>query len=423
MKTIVIRLLVIVLLPSVILLSCSRDSTPSVLVPAIPESVGFSSQRLERIDRLVNRYIEEEKIQGATALIARKGKIVYHKGFGMKNIEENQMMEADDIFRIASMTKALTSVAVMMLYEEGYFLLDDPVSRYIPEFKDMEVLVTLNEDTTYVSRPAKGEITIRHLLTHTSGLCYPIFSPDVEPLFTKHGVIDGLTPDPIVLADVMKTLGSLPLMFDPGEQYRYGLSTDLLGYMVELLSGKSLNEFLNERLFDPLGMEDTYFYLPQDKYDRLVPVYSNTDEGLKISDIEDYNYPNAGSTYFSGGGGLSSTVLDYARFMQMMINGGSYDGHQFLSRKTIDLMTMNQVGDLWGDGAFGLGFSIVTDKTNHQILGSAGNYSWGGYFSTSYWMDPREELIGLFYCQVQPMLYGEIHQKFQVLTYQALIEE
>ena len=190
MKTIVIRFLVIVLLPSAILLSCSTDSTPAVLTPAAPELVGFSSERLDRIDRLVTQYIEEQKIPGATALIARKGKIVYHKGFGLKNIEENAMMEADDIFRIASMTKALTSVAVMMLYEEGYFLLDDPVSRYIPEFKDMEVLVKLNEDTTYVSRPANGLMTIRHLLTHTSGLCYPIFSPEVEPLFTKHGIIE-----------------------------------------------------------------------------------------------------------------------------------------------------------------------------------------------------------------------------------------
>jgi CubicO group peptidase (beta-lactamase class C family) len=221
----------------------------------------------------------------------------------------------------------------------------------------------------------------------------------------------------------MKTLGSLPLMFDPGNQWRYGLNTDLLGYLVEVISGMNLNEFLSERLFGPLGMDDTYFYLPEDKYERLVPVYENTAEGLKLSDQPDNAYPIEGSTYFSGGGGVSSTVLDYAKFMQMMINGGSYNGHQILSRKTIDLMTMNQVGDLWGDGAFGLGFSIVTDKTNHQILSSVGNYSWSGYFSTSYWMDPREDLIGLFYCQMQPMWHGEIHQKFQVLAYQALVGE
>jgi CubicO group peptidase (beta-lactamase class C family) len=236
-------------------------------------------------------------------------------------------------------------------------------------------------------------------------------------------VIDGLTCDPIILADIMKTLGSLPLMFDPGTQYRYGLNTDLLGYLVEVISGMSLNEFLTERLLGPLGMEDTYFYLPEEKHGRLVPVYANTDEGLMVSDMEEYNYPIEGSTYFSGGGGLSSTILDYARFMQMMINGGSYNGHQFLSRKTIDLMTTDQVGDLWGDADMGLGFSIVTDKTDHLTLSSAGNYSWGGYFSTSYWMDPEEELIGLFYCQMQPMWYGEIHDKFQVLTYQALVGE
>jgi CubicO group peptidase (beta-lactamase class C family) len=421
MNTIATRWLATAILPAAIFIGCSTDSTPIVLSPAKPESVGFSTERLKRIDRVVNEYIEQEKIPGATALIARKGRVVYHKGLGRSNIEENKMMEADDIFRIASMTKALTSVAVMMLYEEGHFLLDDPISDFIPEFKDPEVLVKLNEDLTYDSRPAKGEVTIRQLLTHTSGLCYPIFSPDVAALFRKHGIVDAWTRDNLILGDVMKALGPLPLMFDPGEKYRYGLNTDVLGYLVEVISGMSLDEFFSRRLFEPLGMKDAHFYLPEEKHDRLVPVYANTDDGLQLNDSILYDVPLMKGTYFSGGGGISCTILDYARFMQMMINGGSYNGHQILSRKTVDLMTMDQVGDLWDDADLGLGFSIVTEKNNHRILGSVGNYSWGGYFSTSYWMDPEEELIGLFFCQMHPMHHGEIHQKFHVLTYQALV--
>lgn len=410
-------------LPVLLLAACTADNPAPVLVPANPASAGFSSGRLDRIDSVVSGYIDDGKIPGATALIARNGRIVYDKAFGWKDMENGEKMERDDIFRIASQTKALTSVAVMMLYEEGKFLLDDPISKYIPEFAHPRVLVKLNDDTTYTARPAKREITIRDLLTHTSGICYPMFNPDVEPLFRKYGIVDGFVPGPLVLGDVMKKLGFLPLLHDPGEKWTYGLSTDLLGYFVEVISGMPFDEFLKKRLFEPLGMKDACFYLPEEKYDRLVPVYANTGEGLKRSDVALYDYPVKGSTYFSGGAGVSCTIMDYARFMQMMINGGSYNGHQFLSRKTIDLMTTNQAGDLFGDAGMGLGFRLETEKTHRQILGSVGNFSWGGYFSTSYWMDPEENLIGLFFCQMNPMNFGEIHQKFQVLTYQALVGE
>lgn len=409
-------------LPVVLLWNCSTDNTPAILTPASPEEAGFSSDRLARIDSLVNDYIDKEKIPGATALIARHGDIVYHRSFGYRNIEETDKMEVDDIFRIASMTKALASVAVMMLYEEGHFLLDDPVSRYIPEFKNPQVLIELKPDTTCIARPAKREITIRHLLTHTSGIGYPFIHDQIRPLYEKHGIPDGFVITNAVLGPAIRALGTLPLLHDPGEQFTYGLNSDVLGYLVEVISGRTFAEFLDERLFGPLGMEDACFYLPEDKAGRLVPVYSNTADGLRLSDETRFEYPlKGGRSYFSGGAGISCTILDYARFMQMMINGGSYNGHQFLGRKTIDLMTTNQIGYLEEAAAFGLGFGLVTEQTKHEILSSVGNYSWGGYFSTSYWMDPQEDLIGLFFTQMDPAWYGEIHQKFQVLTYQALV--
>lgn len=431
MKSLQIRTPAVFFLIASVLISCSSNNSKKdpenarqQLVQAVPESVGFSSGRLARIDSVVNDYIARDCFPGAAAFIARHGKIVYYKSFGLRDPETGDPMEKDDIFRIASMTKALASVATMMLYEEGYFLLDDPVSKFIPEFRNPQVLVKLNPDLTYVSRPASKEITIRHLLTHTSGIGYPFIESDVSGLYKKNNIPDGFLITDNVLKAAIPALARMPLLHDPGEKFTYGLNCDVLGYLVEVITGKTFNEFLNERLFGPLGMADACFYLPDEKAERLVPVYANTPEGLKRSDDERYEYPVKGAkSFFSGGAGVSCTILDYARFMQMMINGGSYNGHQVLARKTIDLMTTNQVGELYGEGGLGLGFGLVTEKTKHQILSSVGNYSWGGYFSTSYWMDPKEDLIGLFFTQMAPMAYGDIHSKFQVLTYQALVGE
>jgi CubicO group peptidase (beta-lactamase class C family) len=431
MKTIQFKTLAFLFIVAAVFTSCNNSSkinnpenTTQQLVAARPESVGFSSERLTRIDSVVNNYIDRDCFPGAVAFIARHGKIVYYKSFGMRDPETKDPMEKDDIFRIASMTKALASVATMMLYEEGYFLLDDPISKFIPEFKNPQVLVKLNPDLTYVSRPASKEITIRHLLTHTSGIGYPFIDSDVSALYKKNNIPDGFLITNTVLKDAIPALGKMPLLHDPGEKFTYGLNCDVLGYLVEVISGKTFDEFLREELFGPLGMEDACFYLPDEKAGRLVPVYANTDKGLKRSDEEGYEYPVKGAkSYFSGGAGVSCTILDYAKFMQMMINGGSYNGHQILGRKTIDLMTMNQLGNLYGDGGFGLGFGLVTEATKNIISSSVGNYSWGGYFSTTYWMDPKEDLIGLFFTQMAPMAYWDIHSKFQVLTYQALIGE
>jgi CubicO group peptidase (beta-lactamase class C family) len=427
MKVLQFKTVAVFIIISVIFTSCKNNSTNhstdiarQQLVAAEPESVGFSSGRLARIDTVVNDYIKRECFPGAVAFIARHGKIVYYKSFGIRDLAAQDPMEKDDIFRMASMTKALASVAVMMLYEEGYFLLDDPVSKFIPEFKNPQVLVKLNPDTTYVGKPASKEITIRHLLTHTAGIGSS-FNAEIKPLYRKYGINYGFQITEATLKSSIPTLAGLPLLHDPGEKYTYGLSTDVLGYLVEVISGKSFKDFLDERLFGPLGMEDACFFLQAGKVDRLVPVYANTSKGLIASDEPLYEYPVKGNgSYFSGAAGICCTIMDYARFMQMMNNGGSYNGHQILGRKTIDLMTMNQVGSLYGDGGFGLGFGLVSDKNKHQILSSVGNYSWGGYFSTSYWMDPEEDLIGLFFTQMFPMQYGDIHRKFQVLTYQAL---
>ena len=419
----------IVIIPIIILSGCGKQLGPSqkslsLLKQGQPESVGMSSERLARIDTVMNQYIENGWIPGAVALIARHSKIVYHKNFGLKDIEENKPLQKDDIFRIASMTKAITSVAMMTLYEEGHFLLDDPVYKYIPEFKDPVVLLALNEkDTTFTSKPAKHQITIRHLLTHTSGIGYSFSHEKLKLLYQKTGIPDGFVTTNAVLGDIIKLLARMPLLHEPGEKWTYGLNSDVLGYLIEVISGMTFEEFLQQYIFDPLEMTDTHFFLPDVKKDRLVSIYAEDDEGIKKSMVKEYNYPvEGGKSYFSGGAGLCSTAEDYAKFLQMLLNGGSYNGVQFLSRKTIDLMTMNQIGDLVDKYEFGLGFGITDEEGAKKILSSVGNYWWGGYFSTSFWIDPKEDLIAVLMLQMFPTKHGEIHQKFQVLTYQSIID-
>ncbi len=398
----------------------------NILTPATPEQAGMSGERLQRIDNLVNEYIDNNWIPGGVALIARKGKIVYFKSFGFNEIESKDSMQTDDIFRIASMTKAITSVAAMMLYEEGKFLLDDPVYKYIPEFENPTVLVEIDLDKeTYLTRPAENDITIRHLLTHTSGIGYGFINPEMQFFYEKEDIPDGFVVSGARLGDKIKLLAKQPLLHEPGEKWTYGLNTDVVGYLVEVLSGMSLEEFFQTRIFTPLGMTESYFYLPDEKVERLVTIYAEEEDGIQVSDEPSYNYPfEGGKSYFSGGAGINTTALDYTRFMQMLVNGGKYNTHRLLSRKTIELMTTNQIGNLriWGGAPFGLGFALVSEGQKHLMLSSVGNYSWGGYFSTSYWLDPEEELVATFMTQMYPVIHGDIHQKFQVLTYQAIID-
>ncbi|MFI5153214.1 MAG: serine hydrolase domain-containing protein [Chitinophagales bacterium] len=412
----------------------SQTPVSKVLSEGSPESVGMSSESLKKIDRLVDEYVKNRYVAGATAIVARNGKIVYYKGLGYDDIDAHTLMKRDAICRIASQTKAITSVAIMMLYEDGKFLLDDPISKYIPEFKTVRVLDKFNEaDSSYTTVPAKREITIRDLLTHTSGIGYAqIGTKEMNAIYAKAGVIGGIGVDKVVLGEKMKILAKLPLFHQPGEKWTYGLNIDLLGWLIEIISGMSFDQFLRKNIFIPLGMKDTYFYLPREKYSRLAMLYTedSTHHILKAPLHENINgdfyrdYPNTPGTYFSGGGGLSSTAYDYAIFMQMLLNGGEYNGKRILSRNSIRMMTMNQIGDLeLGENKFGLGFAIVTERASGRSTPqSVGSYSWGGMFSSSYWIDPKEKIVAQLFLQLFPNSHQEIHDKFKLFVYQAIVK-
>jgi CubicO group peptidase (beta-lactamase class C family) len=409
-----------------ILISACTYKQTTELKEASPLSVRVSDDRLIRIDKMLQQNIDSGWIAGAVGFIARDGKIVYDKSFGVNNIETKTLMHRDDIFRIASQTKAITSVAVMMLFEEGRFLLDDPISKYIPEFANPGVLDKFNEkDTTYTTVQANREITIRDLLTHTSGIDYAgIGSGSMNAIYAKSGIPLGFVNEKITLGDKIRKLGKLPLVHQPGEKFTYGLNVDVLGYLVEILSGETLDKYFHSHIFEPLGMNDTYFYLPPSKYDRLVKV-SSEDKNHHIVSVPAafMNYPIVEGTYYSGGAGLSSTIKDYATFLQMMLNKGEYNGKRLLARRTVELMTCNQIGDLnLGRDKFGLGFEITTANGQAKLGISEGSFSWGGYFATTYWADPKERLVCLLFIQQSPLSHSEITDKFKAMVYQALAD-
>ncbi|HVW97033.1 MAG TPA: serine hydrolase domain-containing protein [Mucilaginibacter sp.] len=391
----------------------------------------FDPARLLRIDKLIQQYVDSGWVEGADALIARNGKIVYNKAFGLADAEKKTAMRTDAIFRIASQTKAITSVAVMILYEEGKFLLDDPISKYIPSFAHPKVLASFNpKDSSYTTINARREVTIRDLLTHTSGVDYAqIGSEALKAIYAKNGLYAGFVTDKMLIGDAINKLGTLPLVHQPGERFTYGMSIDVLGYLVEKVSGESLARFFKERIFDPLGMNDTYFYLPSSKYARLVKVYTpdKTNHLIRWNDGTfpgvDVDYPKSNGTYYSGGAGLSSTIKDYAAFLQMMLNKGEYNGHRILARHTVEMMTMNQIGNLnlnAQGNKFGLGFEITTRSGQAKLGQTEGSFSWGGFFGTIYWADPQENLMGLLFVQEWPYPHGELSDKFKVLVYSAL---
>jgi CubicO group peptidase (beta-lactamase class C family) len=419
-KTLLLQLILAVLLAW----SCSEKIDNQVLQVSTPASVKVSAERLNRIDTMLIQSIENKCIAGAVGLIARDGKIIYNRAFGESDIENRTPMQTDAIFRIASQTKAIASIGLMMLFEEGKFLLDDRVSEYIPEFGNPGVLDKYNEkDTSFTTLPAKREVTIRDLLTHTSGIDYAgIGSPTMNAIYTRAGIMGGFGNDRITIDDDIRLLGKQPLVHQPGERFTYGLNVDVIGYLIEILSGEKLDHYLKTRLFDPLGMNDTWFYLPEEKQSRLVKVHTeNADHNVAAMPQEFVNYPLLKGTYFSGGAGLSSTTKDYAIFLQMLLNNGVYNGKRILSRRTVELIMSNQVGDLdLGRNKFGLGFEITT-KEGQAVLGiSEGSFAWGGYFGTTYWADPEERLVGLLFMQQMPLSHGEIQNKFKAMVYQAL---
>jgi CubicO group peptidase (beta-lactamase class C family) len=422
-KNLILQVASLILILSISCKQSAQLKESSELIASTPEPAQVSGERLLRIDKMIQQAVDSGWIAGAVGFIARDGKIVYDKSFGISDIEKKTSMHTDDIFRIASQTKAITSVAVMMLFEEGKFLLDDPISKYIPEFANPVVLDKFNEkDTTFTTVKANREITIRDLLTHTSGIDYAeIGSAHMNAIYAKSGIPLGFVSDRIVLGDKMRKLGKLPLVHQPGEKFTYGLNIDVLGYLVEVLSGESLDQYFHKHIFEPLGMNDTYFYVPASKINRLVNVSTEDKNHHLINAPHFVKYPTVDGTYYSGGAGLSSTVKDYAIFLQMMLNNGKYNGKTLLARHTVELMTSNQIGDLnLGVNKFGLGFEITTAIGQEKLGMSEGSFSWGGYFATNYWADPKEKLVGLIFMQQSPFRHGEIPEKFKALVYQAL---
>ncbi len=377
---------------------------------AVPEEVGISTERLERIRPVMQGYVDEGSLPGFLTVVARRGKIVHFETTGMRDVENKKPVEPDTIFRIYSMSKPITSVAVMMLYEEGHFQLGTPVSKFIPEFKNMKVY---NEDQTEIL-DAKKEITIKHLLMHTAGLTYGWGNKPVDERYKAAKIFERGT----TLADMVKKLGDIPIVHEPDERWTYGVSVDVLGYLVEVVSGMPFEEFLQTRLFKPLGMMDTAFSVPPEKVNRFAALYRhNRREGMMKRVGEDAPLANDEVSFFpSGGGGLVSTAADYIRFSQMLLNGGELDGVRILGKKTVELMRYPHHDD-W----FGLGFSVVTRKNPPNILDSVGNFSWGGAAATTFWIDPQEELIGLLMTQLLNNPHP-FQQQFKVLTYQALTE-
>lgn len=405
------------------------------LQEASPASAGMSPDRLRHLDSVLVRYVDNKLLPGAAIIVCRDGKIVYHKAFGMRDLEASDPLQRDDIYRIASMTKAITSTAAMMLFEEGKFALNDPISKYLPEFKQMKVLLEYNRQTgAMTTEPAKSEITVRQLMNHTSGIDYGSISSseDMKLIFEKAGILSLATTESVTLRENIERLAALPLRHHPGEKWTYGMNTDVLGRLVEVWSGKPLAEFFRTRIFEPLGMNDTYFYLPESKKDRLVPVYtlSGTPKALqKMAEQQglDFDYPIKGAKkLYMGGAGLSSTALDYAIFLQMILNNGEYNGKLLLSRKTIELMTADQIGNLkmWNpNDRFSLAFSITTPENAWQGPGSAGKLAWGGYFSTHFFADPKERLSVVLMKQLQGDNRGwEIWPLVEAVVYGAITD-
>ncbi|ACL60913.1 serine hydrolase domain-containing protein [Methylobacterium nodulans] len=405
---------------------------PEISTP--PEAVGLSAERLERIDPWMRRYVEAGKLAGLSVTVARRGEVVFSRAHGLADLARERPMADDTIVRVYSMTKPLTSVAVMMLYEEGRFQLDDPVTRFLPEFRDMRVL-TGGSRKKWESVPAERDITIRDLLTHTSGLTYGFMeSTLVDAMYRDEG-IDFQTAE-TSLADVVARAASLPLLSQPGAEWNYSIATDVLGHLVAVVSGVPFDEFLRRRIIHPLGMVDTDFHVPAEKLPRFASNYAYGQDG-QLTLIDDaiegrYAHPRAVP---SGGGGLVSTAADYARFCRFILDRGELDGVRLLGRKTVALMTTNHLpGDLAALGqprfaessfsgiGFGLGFSVMLDPAKAQIVGTPGEVAWGGAASTAFWIDPVEDLFVILLTQLMPSSALPLRRELRVLTYSALVD-
>lgn len=404
---------------------------------ARPEDVGLNSARLAAIPKFMGSYVDRGKLAGLSTLVARRGQIVHFESIGQRDRERGLPMERDSIFRIYSMSKPITSVALMMLYEEGHFQLSHEVSRYIPEFKKLRVWAGGTNEAWATKEPARP-MTIRDLLTHTSGLTYGFMNQHpVDRLYRRNG-IDGAATSQLTLKDMVEKLADIPLLFSPGEHWNYSVSTDVCGYLVEVLSGRPLDEFLQARIFAPLGMVDTGFMVPKDKLDRFTANYEKNARTREVRLADKSDETSAYATpkrFLSGGGGLCSTMTDYWRFCQMCLNGGEFEGARLLSRKTMEFMRANHLpggrtmkemslssfGELAAEGAgFGLGFQVILEPAEAQAIGSVGNFSWGGAASTYFWIDPEEDLIAILMTQLMPSSTYPLRPQLQQLVYAAI---
>ncbi len=383
-------------------------------------------QRLSKVDDLVNSYVNNKWLTGAVTLVIKDNQLVQYKGYGVADMDSKKPMANNTIFRIMSQTKAITSAGILILYEQGKLILDEPIADFIPAFKNPVVLDKFNKtDTSYTTVPAKRDITFRDLLTHTSGIDYAgIGSADMQGIYAKAGVPSGLGYFNANLLEKMNVLAKLPLKNQPGEKFLYGLNSDLLGCLIEVISGTTLDNFLKKNIFDPLGMKDTYFNVPATKANRMAGVYTEDKEHHIIKWSHEFrnidpDYPMMDKHYFSGGAGLSSTAFDYAIFLQLMLNGGRYNGHQILSPRTVQLMTSGQLDfnlDDNGDN-FGLGFQIASAKAAARLPRNEGSFAWGGYYGTTYWADPKAHMICLIMTQQSPNSHGDLAAKFESIVY------
>ena len=398
-----------------------------------PEAVGMSSDRLDRLTQQMESYVLENQLSGGVTLVLRHGKIAYFDAFGYRDTESKDNMEIDDIFRIASQTKAMISVGIMILQEKGQLLISDPVGKYIPKYNSTTVAVKTEDGYKVV--PANRQITIRDLLTHTAGVGWG-FGPGGDQ-WKKADIIGWyFAHRKTSIQSTVNQISSLPMDAQPGERFVYGLSTDILGALIEVVSGQPLDKFLQKEIFNPLEMTDTHFYLPVNKHHRLSTVYSSTENGIALSPnpgkrigagmIGQGHYINGPRKSFSGGAGLLSTAEDYATFLQMMLNGGTFNKQRILSRKSVELMTVDHLGSIespWTNGVgFGLGFSIVKDLGKRGTLGSEGEFGWGGAYHSTYWVDPKEDLVVVYFTQLIPANNIDDQQKLRSLIYQAIID-
>lgn len=381
------------------------------------ETVNISAERLGRYDTFLERQIKLGKMPGAISYIVKDGQIVHQKAYGYSSLNDRKPLKEDGIFHIMSMTKPIVTAAFMMLYEEGYFQLTDPVSKYLPQFASLKVAKDVSTGLNVATEPVNEEVTIHHILTHTAGFSHGLGGTELDNA-TANALY--MKPQKNIESRV-NTLVSLPMIGHPGEQWYYSASPDVLSLLIEKFSGMTTAEFLQKRIFDPLDMKDTGYNIPKEKQDRWTPVHNFNKEGKMVN--SEQQLPVEGNTVFGGTHGLFSTAADYMKFCQMFLNGGEWNGVRFLSPKTIEIMTMNQVGELYeapGQG-FGLGFGVTTDVADSKSLGSKGQYYWSGAYCTYFFIDPEEELIAILMTQVQPYnnYYGTVMRQF---IYQALTD-